>query len=190
MKTIFNKRRLHFCSLALPVLVALTLLAASLPQPVQAASAPCVTYYTYKKGDKTYSVAKTFGLAWWEIGLANNMKYPYTPTVGKRLCIPPAGWAEAQPKVTGFMSAFSKGSKVSVTASGFTTRYLWMVKVKDPTGKVSGDFKIGRMLIPVTTRVTGIFQLPAELRNSSYLTVCLKNQTTDEKICRNIVHAP
>ena len=146
MKTIFDKRIHHFGSLALTALVTLAFLAAALPQPVQAASAPCVTYYTYKKGDKTYSVAKTFGLAWWEIGLANNLKYPYVPTVGQRLCIPPQGWAEAQPTVTGFMSASSKGSKVSVTASGFTTRYLWVVKVKDPTGKVSGDFKIGRWL--------------------------------------------
>jgi LysM repeat protein len=190
MITRFNQRMLHFGSLALIALVTLAFLAAALPQPAQAASAPCVTYYTYKKGDKTYSVAKTFGLAWWEIGLANNMKYPYTPSVGQRLCIPPQGWAEAQPTVTGYMSALSKGSKVTVTASGFTTRYLWMVKVKDPTGKVSGDFKVGKMLIPVTTKVTGVFPLPAELRNTTVLTVCLKNQTTDEKICKNIVHAP
>jgi len=188
--TRLNQRMIHFGSLALTVLVTLAFLAAALPQPVQAASAPCVTYYTYKKGDKTYSVAKTFGLAWWEIGLANNLKYPYIPTVGQRLCIPPQGWAESQPTVTGYMSAISKGSKLTVTASGFTTRYLWMVKVKDSTGKVSGDFKVGRMLIPATTRVKAGFQLPAELRNSSLLTVCLKNQTTDEKICKNIVHAP
>jgi LysM repeat protein len=190
MMTRFDKRLIHFSGIALPVMVAITLLAAILPQPVQAASAPCVTYYTYKKGDKTYSVAHTFGLAWWEIGLANNMKYPYTPTVGQRLCIPPEGWAESLPTVTGNLYAASKGSKVSVVASGFTDRYLWVVKVKDTTGAVSGDFKIGRMLIPKTTTVKGSFNLPSELRKSTYLTVCLKNQTTDEKICKNIVHIP
>jgi hypothetical protein len=190
MKTILDKRIHHFGILALTALVTLAFLAAALPQPVQAARAPCVTYYTYKKGDKTYTVAKTFDLAWWEIGLANNMKYPYVPTVGQRLCIPPQGWAEAQPTVTGFMSAFSKGSKVTVTASGFTTRYLWAVKVKDSTGKVSGDFKVGRLVVPANKKVTGIYELPQELRNSTYLTVCMKNQTTDEKICRNIVHVP
>jgi len=190
MKAIFNKRWLHFSSLVLVALLTLAMLAAALPQPVQAASAPCVTYYTFKKGDTTQSVAHSFGLAWWEIGKANNMKYPYKPTVGQRLCIPPAGWADSLPTVTGFMSAFSKGSKVTVTASGFTTRYLWVVKVKESTGKARGDYKIGRLVIPANKKVTGVYELPQELRNSTYLTVCLKNQTTDDKICKNIVHVP
>jgi len=191
MKTGLNKRLIHFSRLVLMALVALTLLAGSLPQIAHAASAPCVTYYTFKKGDTSASVAHTFGLAWWEIGVANNMKYPYKPAVGQRLCIPPAGWAETQKTAaSGNLSASSKGSKVFVVASAFTERHLWVVKVKDTTGAVSGDFKVGRMVIPKTTTVKGTFNLPSELRNSTYLTVCLKNQTTDEKICKNIIHVP
>lgn len=190
MKTGLSKRLIHFSSLALMALVALTLLAGSFPLTAQAASAPCVTYYTYKKGDTPASVAHTFGLAWWEIGLANNMKYPYKPAVGQRLCIPPKGWAANQTTVPGNMYASSKGSKVTVVASAFTERNLWVVKVKDTTGKVSGDYKIGRMLIPKTTTVRGSFNLPMELQKSTYLTVCLKNQTTDAKICKNIIHVP
>ncbi len=185
-----NRRLIHFARLAVMALVALTLLVGSLPQTAQAASAPCVTYYTFKKGDTTASVAHTFDLAWWEIGLANNMKYPYKPTVGQRLCIPSKGWAESQTTVSGNLSASAKGSQVSVVASAFTARYLWVVKVKDTTGQVPGDFKIGRMVIPKTTTVKGTFPLPTQLRKSTYLTVCLKNQTTDEKICKNIIHVP
>jgi len=186
-----NRRLRRVGSLALTVLLALALLAAALPQPVQAATnsnAPCTTNYTVVKGDSTTSIARKFGLGWWEIAKANNLTKPYKLQVGQTLCIPPKGWAGQ--KAAGNMTAFSQGYKLVITVSGFDTRYLWAVNAKDTTRKVAGNYKVGQMVIPANTKVTKVFLLPTELQNAPYLTVCLKNLTTNDTICRYIIHFP
>jgi LysM repeat protein len=195
MKAILNRnpsRRLQrAASLALTVLLSLALLAAALPQPAQAATnsnAPCVTNYTVVKGDSTTSIARNFGLGWWEIAKANNLTKPYNLKVGQTLCIPPKGWAGQ--KVAGSMTAFAQGYKLIITVSGFDMRYIWAVNAKDTTGKVAGNYKVGQMVIPANTKMTQVFLLPTELLNAPYLTVCLKNLTTNDKVCRYIIHFP
>ena len=190
-KSISSRRLRHASGLALTVLLALALLAAALPQPVQAATnpkAPCVANYTVMKGDSTSSIAHNFGLGWWEIAKANSLTKPYKLKVGQTLCIPPKGWAGQ--KVAGNMSAYAIGAKLTISVSAFDARYIWTVKAKDTTGKVTGDYKLGQMVIPKNTSVTQVFLLPAELRYTSYLTVCLKNLTTNDKVCRYIIHYP
>jgi LysM repeat protein len=177
--------------LTLIALVALAMLASALPQPVQAAveaQAPCTSNYIVLKGDTTTSIARKFNLGWWEIAKANNMPKSTKPKVGQALCIPPKGWASQT--VAGTMTAYAVGAKLTVTVSNFDARYLWTVKVKDTTGKNTTDYKVGRMIIPKNTKVTQAFLLPSELRNTPYLTVCLKNLTTNDKICRYIIHYP
>jgi len=195
MKAILNhvssKRRLRAGGLALTVLLALAMLAAAVPQPAQAATdakAPCVANYTVMKGDSTSSISHTFGLGWWEIAKANGLTKPYNLKVGQTLCIPPKGWAGQ--KVNGNMNATAVGAKVTITVSGFDKRYIWAVNAKDTTGKVSGNYRLGQMVIPKNTQVTQVFLLPTELRNTPYLTVCLKNLTTNDKVCRYIIHYP
>ena len=190
-KSISSRRLRHASGLALTVLLALALLAAALPQPVQAATnpnAPCVANYTVMKGDSTSSIAHNFGLGWWEIAKANSLTKPYKLKVGQTLCIPPKGWAGQ--KASGNMTATAIGAKVTITVSGFDARYIWAVNAKDTTGNLTGNYKLGQMVIPKTTAVTQVFLLPTELRNAPYLTVCLKNLTTNDKVCRYIIHYP
>jgi LysM repeat protein len=191
LKLNLSRRLVRAGGLALTVLFALALLAAALPQPAQAAvtsTAPCVTNYTVLKGDSTTSIARKFGLGWWEIAKANNLTKPYNLKEGQALCIPPKGWAGQ--KAAGSMTAFSQGYKLVITVSGFDTRYIWAVNAKDTTRKIAGNYKVGQMVIPANTKMTQAFVLPTELLNAPYLQVCLKNLTTNDKICRYIIHFP
>jgi LysM repeat protein len=188
---IIDNRLLRAGKLALVGLLALAMLASALPQPVQAAveaNVPCTSNYVVLKGDTTTSIANKFNVRWWEIAKANNMPKSTKPKVGQTLCIPLQGWASQT--MAGTMAAFSQSYRLVVSVSGFDTRYLWSVNVKDTTGNVPGNFKVGRMVIPANTKVTQAFLLPKELRNTSYLTVCLKNLTTNDKVCRYIIHYP
>jgi LysM repeat protein len=188
MNTIFNrmsnKRRLRMGSMAITAMLVLATLAAALPQPALAAK--CSAYYTVKAGDTTSMIAHTYGLVWKQIAKANNIKSPYKLKVGQTLCIPAQGGTTvAQP---GKMSAGANGNGLRVNMSGFDRRYVWIVKVKDSSTPFGTDYKVGQMVVPGKTSVTGFFNLPQALRKTPFLTVCVKNSTTDAKICQNIAH--
>jgi LysM repeat protein len=188
MKTLLNKmmknRLQRAGGLALSVLLALTMLAAAVPQPALAATV-CVAHYTVKSGDTTSKIAHTFGLTWAEIAMANHMKAGDRLKVGQSLCIPSKSPSTTQ---AGMMTAMANGNIVIVDMSGFAARYIWNVNVSDTSKTVSGVFKVGRIIVPANTAVKGAFKLPPELRKTPRLMVCVKNLTTDEKMCRSIGH--
>ena len=188
MNTIFNrlsnKRLLRLGSMALTAMLALAMLAAAFPQTAQAAT--CSAYYTVKSGDTTNMIAHTYGLTWKQIAMANNIKSPYKLKVGQTLCIPAqGGTAAVQP---GKMTAIANGNGLRVNMSNFDRRYIWIVKVKDTRTPLGTDYKVGQMVVPGKTTVSGFFNLPQALRKTPFLTVCVKNSTTDEKICQQITH--
>jgi LysM repeat protein len=187
MITHFTRKTLKQLGVVLLSLaLALAVLAASLPQPVQAATdtVACDTYYTVKAGDTTGSIAQHFGLKWKEIADANNLKYPYKLKVGQKLCIPAQNTTNE--KIT--LSVVVRGGSVIIKASKASTKSVFNIKVRAGNASVGGWYKIGSLKVPKTTAVTGVYSLPKDLLKISPITVCLKNASTDQLICRTVVH--
>jgi LysM repeat protein len=186
---ISKKRLQHAGSIALTALLALVVAAAAFPQPALAAidaTVPCVAHYTVKSGDTTSKIAHQYHLAWWEIAKANDRK-PSTPIkVGEKLCIPPKGWASQV--ATGTMTASAASKNLIVTISDVPYRYIWYVKVSDSHKRIGGATRFGQMLVPANTKVSKTFVLPPTLWEAPRLYVCVKNATTDDRICQRIVH--
>jgi LysM repeat protein len=186
---ILKKRAFRIGGVALTVLMALSMMAAALPQTALAAgptTATCAYQHTVKKSDTKNTIADTYGLKWWEIAKANNLPANPKPVVGTTLCIPTQDWAASA--YTGTMTATAVGKKLSVTMSGFAVRSVWNVKVKDPTGTVSGFYKVGRIIAPVNGSVTGIYKVPQDLLETPRLTVCVTNADSSKTICTEINH--
>ena len=186
------KRKFGLFTLTLSIFLMLSLIAAALPQPVQA-QVTCVTYHTVKAGDTTPKIAKTYDLKWKEIALANKLTYPYNLKVGQRLCIPPKGAFGADPGA----APTSPSAKVTITAingwihitaSNAAAKNVYIAKVRRTEVGVGGWHKLGVVRLPKTTTIKQSFPVPTELRRAVYLTVCLKNATTDEMICRSIIN--
>jgi hypothetical protein len=193
MKTIFNhmmnKPMLRMGSIALSILIALSMTAAALPQPAFAAgatTATCASNYTVKKSDTKSSIADAYGLKWWEIAKANNMPANPKPVVGATLCIPTKSWAASA--YNGTMTSSAIGKKLTVTMSGFDMRSVWNVKVKDATGGVNEYFKLGRIITPAQGNVTHIYNLPQDLLKTPSLLVCVTNADSSRTICNKIDH--
>ena len=175
--------------IALTVLMALSMVAAALPQLALAAAGltvTCAYQYTVKKSDTKSTIADAYGLKWWEIAKANNLPANPKPQVGQTLCIPSKNWAANAYK--GTMTASATGKNLIVTMSGFDTRNFWNVRVKDPSGGVSDYFKVGRIVAPEKGSVTGIYKLPQDLLKTPNLTVCVTNAPSSKVICKKISH--
>jgi len=193
MKTIFNpilKRRMfRLGGMALSVLLALSMMAAALPQPALAAgatTASCTSNYTVKNGDTKSMIADKFGLKWQEIAKDNNLAVNPKPVVGTKLCIPTKHWAASA--YNGTMTASAVAKKLSETMSGFDTHSIWNVLVKDGTGGSNGYFKVGRITAPANGSVTGVYTLPQSLWKTPSLVVCVKNAASSKTICTKINH--
>ncbi len=164
-------------------------LVSAFPATTAQAKVKCVAYYTVKEGDTTPKIAQTFGLKWGEIANANDMEYPYKLKPGLRLCIPEEGSTEKSKSTTkGTVTVTSRGNLITITASGFSKKGSHYVKVRDVSTAVGGWYKIGKLNVPKKSSVTGYYVLPKQLKGSIYLEVCLKEGTTDEKICRVVLH--
>jgi LysM repeat protein len=192
MKTIFshilNKSVLRIGGIGLSVLMALSMMAAALPQPaLAAASTPTCAYtYTVKSGDTKGMIADKYGLKWWEIAKANNLHPTAKPVVGAKLCIPTKDWASSA--TTGTMTATAAGKRLSVKMSGFSTAGVWNVRVKDDQAGIDAFYKVGRITAPAKGSVTKGFNLPESLLKTPKLTVCTTNADSSVDICTHIVH--
>jgi len=170
--------------------MALSMLSAALPQTALAAAnstAACTSQYTVKKSDTKSTIADAFSLKWWEIAKANNMAPTAALKVGQTLCIPTKDWAANA--YNGTMTASAIGKKLSVTMSGFDTRSVWNVRVKDDTGGVNDFFKLGRIVAPAKGKMTHVYNLPQDLLNTPSLMVCVTNAASSKVICTKITHA-
>lgn len=181
-------------------LLALAVLAASVPQP--AAAATCATYYTVQEGDTTVKIAKSHGVKWREIAIANKIKYPYDDfEVGQQLCIPPKSTSSSNSSsssntnentntVKAQVSVSISGNRLVITVSKLVKKSVFYVKVREASVGVGGWEKVGTLKAPKTDAKTISLTLPDEFRNDTYLNVCLKDMTTDELICRSAVRLP
>lgn len=154
--------------------------------PAQAAVV-CRAYHTVVEGDRTPTIAHTYGLRWREIAKANNLEDMEKLIVGTVLCIPSDDAITNQNKPKTTLIAYTVNHRLTLTASGGDHKYVYIVKVRDLTSGVGSWEKIGRLKVNKKSTATASFTIPDKFKSAIYLEVCLKNQTTDEKICRTVL---
>jgi LysM repeat protein len=186
-------QRFTVSRLSVAVVLVLTLFLAAIPQPAQAAT--CRTYHYVREGDTIVSIAKTYGLKWREIADANNLDYPYDLDVGDRLCIPPKDTDDddddenTDDDVEFRYSVSATHSAISITVSGLNIKKAaFNVRVRNASTGVGGWVKLGRLKAEKKETTKMVFSVPAEFRSTLYLSVCLKNLTTDELTCKTVIH--
>ena len=170
--------------LALSLVLGLALAAAI--QPASAA-VTCVAYHTVKKNDTTVSISKTYDVKWREILAANKLGDDYELEVGDRLCIPDNG-SKDDPSFS--LRARVAAGNVTVTIPKLSANTGFVVKVRDGLATIGGFTKIGRVKGLKASSASASFSLPKALRSKMYIQVCLKNQTSDELLCKTVVNIP
>jgi LysM repeat protein len=208
METKRKSYRFGQLRLVFSLLLVLTFVVAALPQQRAQAAVTCVTYYWFKEGDTTPYIAHTFGLKWKEIALANDMDPWDKPEVGQRLCIPAPNTTTTTTKKTGtseettsgvrveqpadednaVISASISGYKITVSTNKFVEDHIYLVKVRDVKVGVGGWTKLGTISVDKKTSQTFSFTEPSDLKQFTHLSVCLKDQVTNELICRTAVN--
>ena len=183
-------KRFTSSRLSMIFIIVLSLFLAAIPQPAQAAT--CRTYHYVRSGDTTVSIAKTYGLKWREIADANNLDYPYDLDVGDRLCIPfkDEDKDEDDADDTEFrLSIVATHNAINVTVSGLNVKKAsFKIRARNSTTGVGGWVTLGTFKAKKKDTKKMVYTIPAELRSSLYIQVCLKNQTTDELTCKTVIH--
>jgi LysM repeat protein len=189
----------HLLILVLSFVMTIAILMAFLPQSAQAAT--CVAYYVVQEDDTTPKIAQTYGLKWGEIAKANDLDPSDKLVVGTRLCIPPGDDDDGSPATGGGTSTFipdtDKNAKISVYISGgriflnlskFSISHVYLVKVRDAQVGIGGWEKLEKVKIKKTTTYDLVLKVPKDLQDSLFLSVCLKDLSSDELICRNAIN--
>jgi len=199
----------RYLKIALFVLITMAFVAGALPQ--KAVAAQCVDYYTVREGDTTPKISQTYGLKWREIADPNGLPRYWKPVEGTELCIPPGGDTSSSSSTTttsssttssttlssgtsvpGYTNAIFTagvvGNKVTVNGSNFPKKASFFVKVRDGNARIGGWEKLGTFNIPKKTNKQQTYTLPKDLKGSIYIDVCLKNASTDELVCRKVLH--
>lgn len=187
-----NPKHLSFrISRGVAILMALSLLAVFIPQPVSANYDPdkCAYIYEVRRGATLTSIAKAYGTAPNQIAYINDMDRPYTIYVGQKLCIP----EKDKKGLSKLASKYADAAAVYFTAgrSGndiiiYTYNYPeTTVLIKGENAGASGWklVKIGSINIAKIGNQHSLrFQLPTELRVPNLL-ICLKSKNTGYLQC-------
>lgn len=168
----------------LSLLLALSVLAATLPQPAVAQSLPCADTYRVKAGDNINRIARKYKLPVARLAAANGLTEPYDLTTGQQLCIPER--LETNPDIV--FTATITATGVGIDATNLRKQVLYYVRVReDDTQKLQ---KIGSVRSDNTGVIDERVQLPKSLQNKQFLTVCLKNAFTDTVLCTRARRVP
>jgi len=188
-----NPKRLSFwISRGVAILLALSLLAAILPQPAAAAKYDpddCAYIYEVRRGATLSSIARAYGTTPKQIVYINEMDPPYTIYVGQRLCIPDRDKKNLSKLATKYASAAAvyftagrSGNDIII----YTYNYpKTTVQIKGENAVASGWklVDIGTLNIArVGNRQSLRFRLPTELRVKKLL-ICLKSKNTGYLQC-------
>jgi LysM repeat protein len=169
---------LRAISLAIIFVMVLGVAAAVAPQRAQAATS-CQATYTVKTGDTKNSIAQAYGVKWADIADANGFPKQKNPKKGDELCIP-------KTSTTNFTyTLIITGNRAFLTTSKGTIPSAYNIKVRPTLTGVGGWYNLGKLKQSDKASKTTVLSLPAGLRGVTPLSVCLKNQTTDELTCRS-----
>lgn len=177
-------------SLILALAILAAILAAAVPQTANAqTTADCRTFYVVREGDKKPFIAHTFDVPWLEIAEANDMKSADKIQAGDRLCIPEGEFSDENqetPAGSGNADILVSiiGNSIRLSVDDFSNPHAYLVKARASDSGIGGWTRLGRIQIAKNDAQNFSFSLPDDLRDAARLSVCLKDQTTDELICR------
>lgn len=197
----------RFAAGAISALLVLAFLFSALPQaaiaaPPVAQDVSCAKTHTVVAGDTLSGISAKYDVSVAEIATANNLKEPYTLSVGQELCIPGANGA-ATPAATatstsGSNTTTTSGNDPSMTLSvdesamltivtkNFPTKSSFYVKVA-PSGRGALKYtKIGYLRTKKEGAVSKLFKLPKDFRKIPTISVCVKNVQTDNQLCQRV----
>jgi LysM repeat protein len=157
--------------------------AALRPAPAQAAL--CAAYHVVTKNETLKSIAKFYKVNYKVLAKANDINVNEPLVKGDKLCIPKVGPGE--PNMT--LTVTAKGGKVFINVGSATREDRYLVKVRE--GDSGPWTNLGRFSSGVKGTIKQFtFLLPDKLKSKLYLTVCLKNQSTNALTCRPVVNVP
>lgn len=192
MKKVTNSRQLV---VLMSIMLMVALAVGMLPQSAQAAPslATCESKYTVQAGDTLTSIALTYGVDFFELANANNLKSPYEIFVGDVLCIP-AGSSTSDDDDSSSSSTSTKkwefsrvGDYVVVKGNNLDKNRSYYVKVSNSLKLFSPWYKIGLFNNNKNINYSQSYKLPRLLRDNIYVTVCTKSGTTDVVYCGTTV---
>jgi murein DD-endopeptidase MepM/ murein hydrolase activator NlpD len=185
----FSKMSVIWVSLVL----VLALFTMAFPQPVTVQAATCVATYTVVSGDTLSAIALKYDTTVQAIAAANDLKEPYTLTIGQKLCIPAGSTSPTPSSTPGTTTGSSSTStKRSFTAT-FSGKFVTIKTANYPkknfysvnaflSGKLN-KYVLGSLKTSQSTTVQQTYQLQKDLRNARNLTICLKNRVFDNVQC-------
>lgn len=181
-------------SKAIGLVLVLALLATALPAPMPVLAADnCAKKYTVVAGDTLSKIALANNITVAELAAANNLKEPYTITIGQVLCIPASSTTTSTSGDTTTtttssgpsLTASRDGRLVTVTIKSFPTQTMFFVRISEGRRNPVA-YRLGYMKTKKSGDLSKTFKLPKELWNVSYFTVCAKNTTTDALLCKYV----
>jgi len=176
--------------IVISLFLTLAFLAAALPQPAQAATVTCETYHFVREGQTKPYISHTYNVRWKAIASANHMDTNEKPEVGQKLCIPPVSSKNSNKTVVpksdksaNLVVNISSG-KIYLTLSGFSENHTYLGKVRGLNGGAGGWYRLGYFDVKKNRTQYFSYYLPNALKSDSYVNVCIKDQSTDELVCR------
>jgi LysM repeat protein len=190
-------RMFHLAARLFSLLIALTLVAASLPQGASAApiAQTCARNHSVVSGETLSAIAVKYSVDWLTIAQANKLADPYILSVGQTLCIP----GTATTSTSSSSSASSTTSKtdkknsvtfsvdgnfITVKADNFAKKVVLIVRVDDARKTGLTWYRLGMIRTKNNTGDSVTFRLPKNLLETKSFRVCLKNARTDVVYCK------
>ena len=170
----------------LAVFLAASVLVVPSRLPVRAAT--CTVNHTVASGETISSIAEKYKVTYQAIATANDLKEPYTITVGQVLCIPGATTATTTTAATTsnkptYETTYD-GKFLTVTISNLPKKSIFYIKVGSGLPRDADLQKIGMMHTRKNTSATKSYRLPKSFADVRVLTVCFKNAKTDANQCQ------
>lgn len=163
----------------LSILIIVAILAAAFPHPAQAAL--CKRTVTVQEGDNLRALAKLYHTTSNKIAFANNLDKPYVITPGQKLCIP----SDNVPKGQRFnWNGMIKGNMVYLTGNDFRNTHTYFVNGK--TSSKDRFYSLGKAFTNSSGDLNASFALPTALQNKNYVTICLKEKSSNATDCKRI----
>ncbi len=81
-----------------------------------------------------------------------------------------------------------RDGRIFINLGGFKYNHSFQVKLKDAGKSLSPWIKLGILRIKKNTTITRVYVLPTALVLKRYIRVCLKDQTSNELICKTILN--
>jgi len=143
-----------------------------------------------RTGDSLTGIANIYGFDWQVIAELNNLKAPYKLYPGQWLCLPAAVGAEAAsgthpPYKLPRFTARVANNIVHIQTFNYPEKSVNRVKIADnqvPYGYIW--FNLGDLRIQKNGNKQASYDLPAGLKKTPKLLVCLKDASTDALNCQ------